>query len=142
MPSVMMSREEVAAFLERQFPDFHSGEVRFAVEEVRSRFVRIRHELGARVEGALTERVMMAVADLAFRAALVATLGPTAVPSPTSLSFNFLGKPRATALVGECRLVKVGKRLAIGEVALWGEGETGLACHVTGTYSIPRRQSA
>jgi acyl-coenzyme A thioesterase PaaI-like protein len=35
--------------------------------------------------------------------------------------------------------MKLGKRLAVGEVALYSEGESDMVAHATGTYSIPAR---
>ncbi|MNJ00157.1 hypothetical protein D3C73_1594200 [compost metagenome] len=56
----------------------------------------------------------------------------------TSLTINFLRKPEARQRIrGECRLMKVGKTLAIGEVSLYSEGLAEPVAHVVGTYSIP-----
>ena len=35
--------------------------------------------------------------------------------------------------------MKLGKRLAVGEVALYSEGSDDMVAHATGTYSIPDR---
>ncbi len=40
-------------------------------------------------------------------------------------------------MIAEARLLKLGKRLAVGEIALHSDGETALAAHATATYSIP-----
>ena len=53
--------------------------------------------------------------------------------------FNFLRKPEPRALIADCRLLKLGKRLAVGEVSIVSEGNPELVCHATGTYSIPAR---
>jgi acyl-coenzyme A thioesterase PaaI-like protein len=37
---------------------------------------------------------------------------------------------------------KLGKRRAVGEVALYAEGESVMVAHATGTYSIPARGEA
>lgn len=56
----------------------------------------------------------------------------------TSLTINFLRKPVASkGIVGVCRLMKVGKSLAVGEVSLYSEGTSEPVAHVVGTYSIP-----
>jgi acyl-coenzyme A thioesterase PaaI-like protein len=55
----------------------------------------------------------------------------------TSLNINFLKKPAPGALVAECRLLKLGKRLAVGEVTLCVEGDDTPVAHATSTYSIP-----
>jgi acyl-coenzyme A thioesterase PaaI-like protein len=55
----------------------------------------------------------------------------------TSLNINFLRKPAQRDLVAETRLMKVGKRLAVGEVLIWSDGEEEMVAHATATYSIP-----
>jgi uncharacterized protein (TIGR00369 family) len=82
---------------------------------------------------------MMALADLALYVAILAHIGPVALAVTTNLSFNFLRKPVQCGLVAECRLLKLGRRLAVGEVGIRSEGQTELVCHATGTYSIPDR---
>ena len=39
--------------------------------------------------------------------------------------------------MAEARLIKLGKRLAVGEVTIWSDGEDEPVAHVTSTYSIP-----
>jgi uncharacterized protein (TIGR00369 family) len=80
---------------------------------------------------------MMALADLALYVALLAQIGPVALAVTTNLSFNFLRKPAPKALIAECRLLKLGRRLAVGDVSMHSEGESDLVCHATGTYAIP-----
>ena len=41
----------------------------------------------------------------------------------TNVSINFLRKPAPADLIGRAKLIKLGKRLAVGEVALFSEGE-------------------
>jgi hypothetical protein len=40
-------------------------------------------------------------------------------------------------LIGRGQILKLGKRLAVGEVLLYSEGEPEPVAHVTCTYSIP-----
>jgi acyl-coenzyme A thioesterase PaaI-like protein len=40
-------------------------------------------------------------------------------------------------LLAECRLLKLGKRLAIGEVTIFSDGEEKPVAHAVTTYSIP-----
>ena len=42
------------------------------------------------------------------------------------------------AIIGECRLMKLGRTLAVGEVTLYSEGEDAPVAHAVGTYAIPR----
>jgi acyl-coenzyme A thioesterase PaaI-like protein len=55
----------------------------------------------------------------------------------TNLNINFLRKPGQADLIAEAKLLKVGKRLAVGEVTIWSEGSEEPVAHVTSTYSIP-----
>jgi acyl-coenzyme A thioesterase PaaI-like protein len=56
----------------------------------------------------------------------------------TSLNINFLRKPVASArVIGVCKLIKLGRSLAVGEVSLYSEGRTEVVAHAVGTYSIP-----
>ena len=41
------------------------------------------------------------------------------------------------ALIAECRLLKLGRRLAVGDIAVRSEGQEDLVAHATSTYSLP-----
>jgi acyl-coenzyme A thioesterase PaaI-like protein len=60
----------------------------------------------------------------------------------THLSINFLRRPTAADLIAEAKLMKLGKRLAVGEVAIRSVGEEELVAHATSTYSVPRSQDS
>jgi acyl-coenzyme A thioesterase PaaI-like protein len=66
-------------------------------------------------------------------------IGQVALAVTTNLSINFLRKPGPRDVLAEARMLKLGKRLAVSEVALRSDGEDELVAHVTGTYSIPPR---
>jgi acyl-coenzyme A thioesterase PaaI-like protein len=66
-------------------------------------------------------------------------LRDAALTVTTSLNINFLKKPGLAALEAECRLLKIGKRLAVGEVSIRSDGDEDLVAHATVTYSIPSR---
>lgn len=70
---------------------------------------------------------------------MLGEIGIVPLAVTTSLSINFLRKPAADkAIVGVCKLMKVGKTLAVGEVARYSEGMDEPVAHAIGTYSIPR----
>ena len=137
-----MTRADIEAFLEREFPQIHYGGRTYSVEEVGPMSARLRmayHERHIRPGGTLSGPSIMALADLALYVAVLAQIGPVALAVTTNLSFNFLRKPAQRGLVAECRLLKLGRRLAVGEVGIRQDGEVDLVCHATGTYSIPSR---
>ena len=57
--------------------------------------------------------------------------------SPPILNINFLRKPEQRDLIAEVRLIKLGKRLAVGEVEIYSDGNDEMVAHATATYSIP-----
>ena len=79
----------------------------------------------------------MALADLAMYVTVLAMIGPVALAVTTNLNINFLRKPPKGDVIGECRLLKLGKRLAVGEVIMNSDGDPELVAHATVTYSIP-----
>ena len=135
-----MSAAEVTAFLDREFPQLHYGGRSYHVDEVFTMGARLHldyHERHLRPGGTLSGPAMMALADLALYVAVLAQIGPVALAVTTNLAFNFLRKPEPRGLVAECRLLKLGRRLATGEVGIRSEGGADLVCHATGTYAIP-----
>jgi uncharacterized protein (TIGR00369 family) len=139
-PTLAMSVAEVEAFLDREFPQIHFGGRSYHVEEVGPLSARIRmayHERHIRPGGTISGPAMMALADLALYVAILANIGPVALAVTTNLSFNFLRKPGQRDMIAQCRLLKLGKRLAVGEVILRSDGDEAIVCHATGTYAIP-----
>jgi acyl-coenzyme A thioesterase PaaI-like protein len=133
----MPSQAEVAAFLASEFP-----QTKCTVEAVGSMAATVRHEVGVnelRPGGTVSGPVLMAVADVALYVAILGEIGIVPLAVTTSLSFNFLRKPTPnSAIIGVCKLIKLGKSLAVGEVALYSEGTTAPVAHAVGTYSIPK----
>jgi uncharacterized protein (TIGR00369 family) len=139
----IMTRDDLAAFLDREFPQMHEGGRSYVVDGIGPLSARMRmeyHERHLRPGGTISGPAMMALADLALYAAILAHIGPVALAVTTSLNFNFLRKPEPRALIADCRLLKLGKRLAVGDVSIYSEGSPDMVCHATGTYSIPDRR--
>ncbi len=137
-----MSATEMEAFLDREFPQIHIGGRIFHVESVGWGACRMRmdyHERNVRPGGTLSGPSMFTLADLAFYVAVLGAIGPVGLAVTTNLNINFLRKPAQRALIAECRMLKIGKRLAVGEATLFSEGEADAVAHATGTYSIPPR---
>jgi uncharacterized protein (TIGR00369 family) len=129
----------VGEFLAQHFPQISAGNA-YIVEETSQGFARLRMVYGdhlLRPGGTISGPAMFALADLSMYAAVLASIGPVALAVTTNLTINFLRKPGPRDMLGEARLLKLGKRLAVGEIALFSEDGTGLAAHATATYSIP-----
>jgi uncharacterized protein (TIGR00369 family) len=132
------SQADLTAFLIAEFP-----QNRCTLEEVdEDGSVVVAHPVGAaelRPGGTVSGPVMMTLADVALYLAILARIGIVPLAVTTNLSINFLRKPRADRrVVARCRLLKLGRALAVGEVYIYSEGEDEPVAHATGTYSIPR----
>jgi len=131
--------QEIATFIAREFP-----QTKCTVEAVGAMGARVSHPIGAdelRPGGTVSGPTLMAVADVALYVAILGEIGIVPLAVTTSLNVNFLRKPAADRpIVGECRLMKVGRSLAVGEVWLYSQGGTEPVAHAVGTYSIPRRR--
>lgn len=138
----VMTVAELNAFLDREFPQIHADGRIYEIEAVSSGEAVLsvkpsdRH---LRPGGTISGPTMMALADLAAYAVILAHIGPVALAVTTNLNMNFLRKPGPGDLVGTCRLLKLGKRLAVTECGIAGRGEHDLVAHATATYSIPPR---
>jgi uncharacterized protein (TIGR00369 family) len=129
-------------FFEREGLD---GGGTMRVEDVGPQTARLRltaESRNLRPGATLSGASMMALADLAIYAALLAEIGLVPLAVTTSLTINFLRKPALQDLLAEARLLKVGKSLAFGEIVLRSEGDPRPVAHATSTYSIPPGVSA
>ena len=89
--------------------------------------------------GTISGPMLMALADLAMYAIVLAAIGRVELAVTTSLTINFLRKPLPADILAHARLLKLGKRLAVGEVELYSAEDPEMVAHVTATYSIPPR---
>ena len=116
------------------------GRLGLRVEAVGPGTVRARapfDEDFLRPGGTISGPVLMAIADFAMYAAVLSRIGRVELVVTTNLNINFLRRPHPGDVIAEAKLLKLGKRLAVGEVALFIEGDEEMVAHVTSTYSIP-----
>lgn len=132
----MTTTADIVRFIATDFPQCSS-----IIEQTGGGGATVRHVIGEselRPGGTVSGPVMMAVADIALYAAILGEIGIVPLAVTTSLNINFLRKPSAKRdIIGVCKLLKVGKTLATGDVYLYSEGEERPVAHAVGTYSIP-----
>src|SRR5579872_5202777 len=141
MPAPALTAEEIADLLKTEFPQAFYDGCGLSIERVRYGETRVRKEFHAkslRPGGTISGPTMMELADFAMYVAVFSAIGPQPLAVTTNLSINFLRKPAQADLLADARLLKVGKRLAVGEVAIYSEGMEEPVAHVTATYSIPQ----
>ena len=138
LADIVMDEAALNRFLEEFFEQV-AGE--FTVEEVTADGIRIRlivQDRHLRPGGTVSGPSMFALADVAVYLAILARIGPKALSVTTSAALDFMRKPVAHAdLVAECRLLKLGRVLAVGDVLLYSDGMAQPVARASMTYSIP-----
>jgi uncharacterized protein (TIGR00369 family) len=140
-----LAHSELERFLRNEFPQVFKAGSGLSIEEIWHGGAQVRQayrEDFIRPGGTLSGPTMMALADFAMYVAVLASIGPVPLAVTTNLSINFLRKPGTADLLAEAKLMKLGKRLAVGEVAIRSAGSVELVAHATSTYSIPGPQDA
>lgn len=118
------------------------GPLAMRVESVLPGAVTIRvpyRDEFVRPGGTISGPLMMAVADFAMYGVVLSLIGRVDLAVTTNLSINFLRRPPPGEVVARARILKLGRRLAVGEVHLHAGEADDLVAHVTSTYSIPPR---
>ncbi len=132
----MPDTAELNAFLQETFP-----QTAVRVIDTGPMYARVRLDVDSghlRPGGTVSGPTMFALADTALYVAILGEIGLVPLAVTTNMNINFLRKPQAdAALLGECKLIKLGKALAVGDVSIFSEGQDDPVAHATGTYSIP-----
>lgn len=132
---------EVSALIGDHFPQVGPGGKMILIEGVGPSHARLRLPEGVehlRPGGTVSGPSMVMLADVGIYVAILATLGEPALQAvTTSLNINFLKRPSPGELIADVKLIKVGRRLVVGEVAIFDAGETELVAHATATYALP-----
>lgn len=133
-----MTTEDLTEFMAEVFPQVVGD---FAVEDVRPMGITMRlivSDRHLRPGGTVSGPSMFALADVAVYLAVLAMIGPQALAVTTNCSIDFMRKPAAGVdLIAECRLLKLGRVLAVGDVLIHSEGHDAPVARASLTYSIP-----
>ncbi|QGX98178.1 PaaI family thioesterase [Roseovarius faecimaris] len=135
---VKLTAGELMSYLDEVFPQMR-GE--FAIEDLGDMRIRTRlhvTERHLRPGGTVSGPSIFALADVSVYMAVLAMIGREALAVTTNCSIDFMRKPAAGAdLIAECRLLKLGRVLAVGEVLIFSEGGDQPVARASMTYSIP-----
>ena len=135
-----MTAAELDAFLRTELPQLFNYDD-LAIEHADGQTCQVRQrfrESMLRPGGTISGPTLMVLAYLAMYVVLLSAIGPIGLAVTTNLNINFLrkGQPGQDVLAA-ARLLKLGKRLAVGEVNLFSGESADPIAHVTSTYSIP-----
>ena len=136
-----MDAAALSDFLRREFYQVAAD---FSVESVDAEGMTLRLRVGdrhLRAGGTVSGPALFALADVAFYLALLSRIGPQALAVTTSCNIDFLRKPAGDAdVIGAARVLKLGRRLAVGDVMLTQGGH--LVARASLTYAIPSAPAA
>jgi uncharacterized protein (TIGR00369 family) len=140
MAIAKMSVSELEQFLHIEFPQaFRDGDITIETADGQTSLLRQRYsEQMLRPGGTVSGPTLMALADFAMYVVLLSAIGPVGLAVTTNLNINFLRKGQpGRDVMAAARLLKLGKRLAVGEVTLLSGTSPDPIAHVVSTYSIP-----
>ena len=132
-----MTADEIQDFMKKFFPQ---ARMPIEIEELRDGFLRIRVGITDRYlrpGGTVSGPTLMTIADTAMYWLVLGMIGPVQLALTTNLNINFLRAPKPADVIAEAEMLKLGKRLAVGQVTLYSNGSDDPVAHVTVTYSIP-----
>ena len=138
-----MTIEQLYAFLAEHFPQAAELDVR--IEELGERSIRVRvptQDRHLRPGGTVSGPTLVWLADLGFYLLLMGAIGGVTQAVTTNLSINFLRRPTPGDLIGEGRLLRAGKTLAVGDFTIRSDGEDEPVAHVTLTYALPAKRDS
>ena len=133
-----MDEGALMAFLAREFPQVCDD---FAIDRLDAQGLRVRLRVAdrhLRPGGTVSGPSMFALADVSLYLAILARLGRVALAVTTNCSIDFMRKPASGAdLLCDCRLLKLGRQLAVGDALLYSEGQDQPVARAGLTYAIP-----
>lgn len=139
--NLKLTAAQVEEVIRKGLPSATGG---FKVEEVRENFARVRLPFGKwmlRPGHLVSGPAMFTAADAAMYALVMAHLGPVVMAVTANMNLNFLSAAPAGDVIAEAKLLRLGMRLAVMEVALYTGDSRTMVAHVTGTYALPRAKA-
>ena len=133
----VMTPDDLHRFLKDEFPGEPPNITVDSVDDTTIRVRQVTEDKHLRPGGTISGPTMMGLTDFAMYVAILASVGPVPLAVTTNLNINFLRKPAQRDLIADVKLIKLGKRLAVGDVAIYSEGDDEMVAHATATYSIP-----
>jgi uncharacterized protein (TIGR00369 family) len=94
-------------------------------------------DLLLRPGGTICGPALMALADITLYGLVLSMIGRRELAVTTNLNVHFLSRPAPRDVIAEGKILKLGRRLAVGAVVMRSEGDPRPICHATGTYAIP-----
>jgi len=139
-PRPVLDAENINALLRRAFPEADPEAMSRVVEVAPGRVRMVAPFRGAgmlRPGGVISGPNLMALADNAAYALVLAHLGEALMAVTSQLNMSFLRGAAPGELHAEAELLRLGRRLAVCDVRLWTESRERLAAQANVTYALP-----
>lgn len=138
---IIMDAAALNAFLAAEFPQIADE---CTVEDVSDTGTGVRLHVAdrhLRPGGTVSGPAIFALADIAIYCAILSRIGPVALAVTTNASIDFMRKPAAgTDLLADCRILKLGRSLAVAEALIYSDGVEAPVARCSMTYSIPPKR--
>ena len=139
-----LDAQRIEALIDARFPQIHAGGRLLVIEEAGPRRARVRMKIQdrhIRSGGTVSGPSMFTLADFSVYVAIIGALGEAGIDAvTTNLNINFLAKPEPRDLIAEVRLIRLGRRLVVGEAQLYSDGASDMVAHAIATYAVPSRE--
>ena len=139
--ALQMDAAELMRFLEKVFPQVRDD---FEVQALSENEIVMRlnvQDKHLRPGGTVSGPSMFALADCSAYAMVLARIGRQALAVTTGCSMDFMRKPAATTdLIASCKLLKLGRSLAVCDILIYSEGNEAPAARASMTYSLPPKR--
>jgi uncharacterized protein (TIGR00369 family) len=134
----LLGASELHAFLEQEFPQVAEDFEVVTVAPMRLELQLRPSNRHLRPGGTVSGPTLFSLADCGVYLAIIAHVGPEALAVTTNASIDFMRKPAADLpLKADVTLLKLGRVLAIGDVAIRSAGSESIVARATMTYSRP-----
>jgi len=138
--SLKLLAPDLAGFLAIAFPQVVDD---FKIETVTTEQITVRlmvQERHLRPGKTVSGPSMFLLADVSIYLAILSRIGPQELAVTTNASIDFMRKPDANQdLIAKCRLLKLGRVLAVGEVMIYSEDNTKPVARASMTYALPSK---
>lgn len=92
--------------------------------------------------GIVSGPTLMALADVAAYAVVLAHIGRVPMAVTSNLNINFLRACRHEAVTADAHLLKLGRRIAVVDVRIWQREGEDLTAQASVTYALPHPDPA
>lgn len=137
----LLTPAQVSVLVDAHFPQVHAGGKHLHIESIGHRVASVRmqgDDSQMRPGGTVSGPAMFKLADFSLWVVLLGNLGEHALQAvTTSLTINFLTRPKPGDMLAQARIIKLGRRLAVGEIELYSIDAEDMVAHATATYAIP-----